>query len=68
MNLGDILGPENILPDLKAANRWEAIDELIGNLVGTGKIHEKHAEAFCRFDGNALIVCKKREYFSYSTV
>ena len=38
MNLGDILGPDNILPELKATNRWEAIDELIGNLVATGKI------------------------------
>src|SRR6059058_6588850 len=44
MNLGDILGPDNILPDLKATNRWEAIDELIGNLVASGKIKPEHRE------------------------
>lgn len=54
MNLGDILGPENILPDLKAANRWEAIDELIGNLVGTGRIKPEDCDAIAA-------VVKKRE-------
>src|ERR1051326_2769164 len=45
MNLADILGgPEHIIPDLRAANRWEAIDELIGNLVATGKIKTEHRE------------------------
>ena len=37
MDLADILGREQIVPDLKAGNRWEAIDELIGNLVATGR-------------------------------
>jgi mannitol/fructose-specific phosphotransferase system IIA component (Ntr-type) len=54
MNLGDILGQDNILPELKATNRWEAIDELIGNLVGTGKIKAEHREAIAA-------VVKKRE-------
>ncbi|HTJ00560.1 MAG TPA: PTS sugar transporter subunit IIA [Dongiaceae bacterium] len=45
MDLGDILGPDNILPELQAGNRWEAIDELIGNLVQTGKIKTEHREA-----------------------
>jgi fructose-specific phosphotransferase system IIA component len=54
MNLGDILGPENILADLQAANRWEAIDELINNLVTTGKIKPEHREAIAA-------VVKKRE-------
>ena len=45
MNLGDILGPQNILPDLKASNRWEAIDELINNLVTNGKIKAEDREA-----------------------
>jgi mannitol/fructose-specific phosphotransferase system IIA component (Ntr-type) len=45
MDLGDILGSENILPELKAANRWEAIDELIGNLIATGKLKAEHREA-----------------------
>src|SRR6202167_582148 len=54
MNLGDILSTETILPDLKAANRWEAIDELIQNLVTTGKIRPEHREAI-------IAVVKKRE-------
>ena len=54
MNLGDILGPDNILPELQASNRWEAIDELINNLVATGKIKPEHREAIAA-------VVKKRE-------
>jgi mannitol/fructose-specific phosphotransferase system IIA component (Ntr-type) len=38
MDLADILTRAQIVPDLCALNRWEAIDELIGNLVTTGKI------------------------------
>ncbi len=38
MDLADILSKEQIIPDLRATNRWEAIDELINNLVNTGKI------------------------------
>lgn len=54
MNLGDILGPDNVLVDLKASNRWEAIDELINNLVATNKINPEHREAIAA-------VVKKRE-------
>ena len=54
MNLGDILGPDNILPDLQATNRWEAIDELIANLVATGKSKPENREAISA-------VVKKRE-------
>ena len=32
MNLGDILGADNILPALNASDRWQAIDELIDSL------------------------------------
>jgi len=45
MELGDILGPDNIIPELRATNRWEAIDELIGNLVATGKVKPENREA-----------------------
>jgi mannitol/fructose-specific phosphotransferase system IIA component (Ntr-type) len=54
MNLGDILGPDNILPELQAADRWQAIDELIGNLVTTAKIKPENREAIAA-------VVKKRE-------
>jgi mannitol/fructose-specific phosphotransferase system IIA component (Ntr-type) len=45
MNLGDILSPSQILPDLQAKDRWEAIEELISNLVATGKIKAEHRDA-----------------------
>src|SRR5579862_1728200 len=54
MNLGDILGPDNILPDLQASNRWEAIDELINNLVISGRIKPENRDAIAT-------VVKKRE-------
>jgi len=54
MDLGDILSREQIIPDLRATNRWEAIDELINNLVTTGKILPEHHDAIAA-------VVKKRE-------
>src|SRR6185312_11208314 len=54
MDLGDILGKEQIIPEMQAGNRWEAIDELINNLVATGKIKPEHHDAIAA-------VVKKRE-------
>jgi fructose-specific phosphotransferase system IIA component len=54
MELGDILSKEQIITDLRAADRWQAIDELIDNLVATGKIRPQHREAI-------VAVVKKRE-------
>jgi fructose-specific phosphotransferase system IIA component len=54
MDLGDILSKAQIITDLRATNRWEAIDELINNLVTTGKITPEHQEAIAA-------VVKKRE-------
>jgi mannitol/fructose-specific phosphotransferase system IIA component (Ntr-type) len=54
MELADILTKDQILTDLKAADRWQAIDELIANLVATGKIQPQHREAIAA-------VVKKRE-------
>jgi len=54
MNFGDILSLDNIMPELKAANRWEAIDETIQNLVTTDKIKPEHRDAI-------IAVVKKRE-------
>jgi mannitol/fructose-specific phosphotransferase system IIA component (Ntr-type) len=55
MNLGDILtGPRNILPDMQTADRWACIDELIGNLISTGRIKPENREAI-------TAVVKKRE-------
>jgi fructose-specific phosphotransferase system IIA component len=54
MDLGDILSKEQIVPDLQATDRWQAIDELINNLVATGKIKAEHREAI-------TAVVRKRE-------
>src|SRR5216684_7250084 len=54
MDLSDILTEEQILTDLQASNRWEAIDELINNLVSTEKINSDHREAIAA-------VVRKRE-------
>src|SRR5258708_31224420 len=54
MDLGDILSNDQIVPDLRAANRWEAIDELISKLVSTGKIKPEQHDAIAA-------VVKKRE-------
>ena len=44
MNLADILSPAQIIPELRATTRWEAIDELIENLVAAGKIKPEDRE------------------------
>jgi mannitol/fructose-specific phosphotransferase system IIA component (Ntr-type) len=54
MNLGDILDASNILPAMQAANRWDAIDELVNNLIATGKIKSGNRDAIVAVD-------KKRE-------
>ena len=54
MDLGDILSNDQIVPDLRATNRWEAIDELISKLVSTGKIKPEQHDAIAA-------VVKKRE-------
>ena len=54
MNLGDILTTRQIVSELKATTRWEAIDELIGTLVEAGRIDPAHREA-------VVSVVKKRE-------
>ena len=54
MNLGDILSTRQILPELKATNRWEAIDELMGALVDSGRVRVEDREA-------VTAVVKKRE-------
>lgn len=54
MDLVDILTKDNILPEMSAADRWEAIDELINNLVTTGKIQTHDRDAI-------VAVVRKRE-------
>ena len=55
MTLGDILQTkEQVVIELKAGNRWEAIDELINRLVECGKIKPENREQIAA-------VVKKRE-------
>src|SRR5579871_6445000 len=54
MDLGDILSNAQIITDLQATDRWQAIDELINNLVATGKIKPEHHDSIAA-------VVKKRE-------
>jgi mannitol/fructose-specific phosphotransferase system IIA component (Ntr-type) len=54
MDLADILSNKQILPDLQAVDRWQAIEELINNLVTTGKIKPENKDAIAN-------VVKKRE-------
>src|SRR5947199_9539923 len=54
MNLGDILSPAQIISEMRASNRWEAIEELINNLVQTGKIKPENRDQIAA-------VVKKRE-------
>lgn len=45
MNLGDILSPSQIISDLKAGDRWQAIEEMVGQLVEAGKVQAGNREA-----------------------
>jgi len=55
MDLNDFLGPEPIVVDLLATNRWEVIDELIGHLVVHRKIQPQHKDTLAA-------AVKKREH------
>lgn len=44
MTLANLLSEEQIVPELKATGRWEAIRELVDALVAAGKIREEELE------------------------
>lgn len=54
MDLDDLFGPKPIVINLRAKDRWEAIDELIGHLVATNKVKAGHQDAI-------VAAVKKRE-------
>lgn len=54
MELADLLTKEQVVTELKATDRWEAIEELIELLVNNGHVKSEHREA-------VLSVVKKRE-------
>ena len=54
MELADFLTKEQVVTDLKASDRWEAIEELIDLLVANGQVDSDHREAI-------VSIVKKRE-------
>ena len=54
MTLSEIVQADHIVPSLQATNRWEAIDELVAQLVVSGAIAAKDREAI-------IDAVKKRE-------
>jgi len=60
MELADFLTKEQVVTDLKASDRWEAIEELIDLLVDKGRIKSEHREAI-------VSVVKNRETSTMST-
>jgi mannitol/fructose-specific phosphotransferase system IIA component (Ntr-type) len=45
MDLDDLLGPKPSIIDLRAEDRWQAIDELVNHLAANHKIQTEHKEA-----------------------
>ncbi len=45
MTLNEFVKTEHIVSELKATNRWEAIDELVDNLVANGAIAKSDRDA-----------------------
>ncbi|MAD23606.1 MAG: PTS sugar transporter subunit IIC [Verrucomicrobiales bacterium] len=54
MELADLLTKEQVVTELTATDRWEAIEELIELLVSNGRVKSEHRDA-------VLSVVKKRE-------
>ena len=59
MDWQEFLGPEPIVVDLKARNRWEAIDELISQLAGIQAIKPE--------DATPIASCIRRRETAMST-
>lgn len=46
MTLASLLSEDQIIPEMAATDRWQAIEEIVGRLVGGGHLDEAHrAEA-----------------------
>ncbi len=54
MKLSEIINGKNIISELEATDRWEVIDEMVGNLVESGVLRESDREPI-------LDAIKKRE-------
>lgn len=54
MHLADILSPAQVIAEMRATDRWQAIDELVDQLVAAGRIPAEHRQ-------DIATVVKKRE-------
>ena len=54
MTLSEIVGADHIVPELKAADRWAAIDELVDKLVSSGAVSASDCDSI-------IDAVKKRE-------
>lgn len=59
VKLGDLLSESQTILSLRATNRWEAIDELVSNLVQTGNVKPE--------DRDAIVGAVRQREFSMST-
>ncbi|HTR41904.1 MAG TPA: PTS sugar transporter subunit IIA [Pseudomonadales bacterium] len=57
--LGDLLNEAQIILNLGAANRWEAIEEMVTNLIQTGNVKPE--------DRDAIVGAVRKREFSMST-
>ena len=48
MHVEDFFGPRPFVFELRAKDRWEAIDELIEHLAATERIQEEHKDAIAQ--------------------
>lgn len=48
MDFEDFLGPKVDVVDLRAQDRWQAIEELVNHLVATHKIPTQHRDSIAR--------------------
>jgi mannitol/fructose-specific phosphotransferase system IIA component (Ntr-type) len=44
MHLADILSPAQIIPEMRATDRWQAIEEMVAQLVTAGKLPAEHLQ------------------------
>ena len=54
MTLSEIVGADHIVPELKASDRWAALDELVDKLVSSGAVDASHCDSI-------IDAVKKRE-------
>jgi mannitol/fructose-specific phosphotransferase system IIA component (Ntr-type) len=47
VKLDSLLSSETVVPEMRATNRWEAIEELVDALVAAGRVAKENRDAVC---------------------